>query len=111
MFVEADEEFIEILFSFLTLPLGTIAKLLAKHADAKLWAKMGSVPLNSCEPARPADTNAAPVAHLRCYIEQDSHSVEHIETQYSKYQKLSRQFAAFQQLSSIIILDPFRNLS
>ncbi|GKG20054.1 hypothetical protein Tco_0379855, partial [Tanacetum coccineum] len=25
------------------------------------WAKMGSVPLNSCEPARPADTNAAPV--------------------------------------------------
>ncbi|GJV72669.1 hypothetical protein Tco_1492664 [Tanacetum coccineum] len=34
MFAEADEEFVEILFSFLTLPLGTIAKFLAKHADA-----------------------------------------------------------------------------
>ncbi|GJZ61481.1 hypothetical protein Tco_0617618, partial [Tanacetum coccineum] len=32
------------------------------------WAKMGSVPLNSCEPARPADTNAAPVVHLRAYL-------------------------------------------
>ncbi|GKB25005.1 hypothetical protein Tco_0864406 [Tanacetum coccineum] len=29
---------------------------------------MGSVPLNSCEPARPADTNAAPKARLRTYL-------------------------------------------
>ncbi|GJT36406.1 hypothetical protein Tco_0926825 [Tanacetum coccineum] len=29
---------------------------------------MGSVPLNSCEPARPADTNAAPVVRLRAYL-------------------------------------------
>ncbi|GKB30862.1 pol polyprotein [Tanacetum coccineum] len=29
---------------------------------------MGSDPLNSCEPARPADTNAAPVVHLRAYL-------------------------------------------
>ncbi|GKD04433.1 hypothetical protein Tco_1179407 [Tanacetum coccineum] len=42
MFAEADEEFIEILFSFLTLPLGTIAKLLAKHADA-MDTKVGSI--------------------------------------------------------------------
>ncbi|GKC43261.1 hypothetical protein Tco_1060983 [Tanacetum coccineum] len=33
IFEEADEEFVGILFNFLTLPLGTIAKLLAKHED------------------------------------------------------------------------------
>lgn len=33
MFAEADEDFVEILFSSLTLPLGTIAKLLTKHTD------------------------------------------------------------------------------
>ncbi|GKC46142.1 hypothetical protein Tco_1063864 [Tanacetum coccineum] len=32
------------------------------------WAKMGSVPLNSSEPARPADTNAAPVVRLHAYL-------------------------------------------
>ncbi|GKA59734.1 retrovirus-related pol polyprotein from transposon TNT 1-94 [Tanacetum coccineum] len=32
------------------------------------WAKMGSKLLNSCEPARPADTNAAPKARLRAYL-------------------------------------------
>ncbi|PWA79500.1 hypothetical protein CTI12_AA205280 [Artemisia annua] len=41
MFAEADEEFVEILFSLLILPLGTIAKLLAKHADP-MDIKVGS---------------------------------------------------------------------
>ncbi|GKE61817.1 hypothetical protein Tco_1512184, partial [Tanacetum coccineum] len=31
------------------------------------WAMLGSVSLNSCELARPADTNAAPKARLRAY--------------------------------------------
>nr|XP_043637433.1 uncharacterized protein LOC122608397 [Erigeron canadensis] len=35
MFAEAEEDFVEILFSFLTLPLGTIAKLSNKHGDSK----------------------------------------------------------------------------
>ncbi|GJZ98123.1 leucine-rich repeat-containing protein [Tanacetum coccineum] len=38
---------------------GTLVGLVVQKMD--FWAKMGSVPLNSCEPARPADTNAAPV--------------------------------------------------
>ncbi|GJU78404.1 hypothetical protein Tco_1275474 [Tanacetum coccineum] len=32
------------------------------------WAKMGSKLLNSCEPARPADTNAAPKGRLCAYL-------------------------------------------
>lgn len=35
MFAEAEEDFVEILFSFLTLPLGIVAKLTSKHADSK----------------------------------------------------------------------------
>ncbi|KAI3750871.1 hypothetical protein L2E82_21748 [Cichorium intybus] len=34
IFGEAEEDFVDILFSFMTLPLGTIAKLLSKHADS-----------------------------------------------------------------------------
>ncbi|GKE34380.1 hypothetical protein Tco_1453702, partial [Tanacetum coccineum] len=32
------------------------------------WAKMGSKLLNSCEPARPADTNASPKVRLCTYL-------------------------------------------
>ncbi|GKA11155.1 hypothetical protein Tco_0690588 [Tanacetum coccineum] len=35
MFAEAEEDFVEILFSFLTLPLGTIARISSKHGDSK----------------------------------------------------------------------------
>ncbi|KAI7750700.1 hypothetical protein M8C21_013002 [Ambrosia artemisiifolia] len=35
MFAEAEEDFVEILFSFLTLPLGTIARLSSKHEATK----------------------------------------------------------------------------
>nr|KAJ0188576.1 hypothetical protein LSAT_V11C900469220 [Lactuca sativa] len=38
MFAEAEEDFVEILFSFLTLPLGTIARLSRKYED-----KVGSL--------------------------------------------------------------------
>lgn len=40
MFAVAEEDFVEILFSFFTLPLGTIAKLSRKHAKDK---KVGSL--------------------------------------------------------------------
>lgn len=36
MFAEGDEDFVEILFSSLTLPLGTIVELLTKHAELKI---------------------------------------------------------------------------
>lgn len=42
MFAEADEDFVEILFSFFTLPLGTIAKLSRKHVDSNA-IKVGSL--------------------------------------------------------------------
>ncbi|CAH1433318.1 unnamed protein product [Lactuca virosa] len=42
MFAEAEEDFVETLFSFFTLPLGTIAKLLRKQADLK-YTKVGSL--------------------------------------------------------------------
>lgn len=35
MFAEAEEDFVDILFSFFTLPLGIIARLSKKHADSK----------------------------------------------------------------------------
>ncbi|XP_071715384.1 uncharacterized protein [Rutidosis leptorrhynchoides] len=43
MFAEAEEDFVEILFSFLTLPLGTIAKLSNKHAADSKDIKVGSL--------------------------------------------------------------------
>ena len=42
MFAEAQEDFVEILLSFFTLPLGKIAKLLTKHEDSK-HTKVGSL--------------------------------------------------------------------
>ncbi|KAI3750520.1 hypothetical protein L2E82_21160 [Cichorium intybus] len=42
MFAEADEDFVQILFSFFTLPLGTIAKLSRKHAGSN-DIKIGSL--------------------------------------------------------------------
>ncbi|KAJ0520810.1 hypothetical protein HanIR_Chr10g0463511 [Helianthus annuus] len=42
MFAEAEEDFVEILFSFLTLPLGTIARLSSKHEGTK-DVKVGSL--------------------------------------------------------------------
>lgn len=42
MFAEAEDDFVEILFSFLTLPLGTIARLSSKNADKK-DTKIGSL--------------------------------------------------------------------
>lgn len=41
MFAEAEEDFVDILFSFLTLPLGTIARLSTKYKDSnniKIWS-------------------------------------------------------------------------
>ncbi|GJT56744.1 hypothetical protein Tco_0991798 [Tanacetum coccineum] len=40
MFAEAEEDFVEILFSFLTLPLGTIARISSKHG---WWRFVGGV--------------------------------------------------------------------
>ncbi|XP_076919178.1 uncharacterized protein LOC143579887 [Bidens hawaiensis] len=37
VYAEADHSFVDILFSFMTLPLGTIARLLGKHVDTKLY--------------------------------------------------------------------------
>lgn len=34
VFAEASSTFVDILFSFLTLPMGTIARLVAKHSDS-----------------------------------------------------------------------------
>ncbi|GKA95824.1 hypothetical protein Tco_0817919 [Tanacetum coccineum] len=42
MFAEADHDFVDILFSFLTLPLGTIARLSGKHIDSS-FIKVGSL--------------------------------------------------------------------
>ncbi|KAI3805767.1 hypothetical protein L1987_21653 [Smallanthus sonchifolius] len=42
MFAEAEQDFVEILFSFLTLPLGTIARLSSKH-EATKDIKVGSL--------------------------------------------------------------------
>ncbi|PWA45284.1 hypothetical protein CTI12_AA515030 [Artemisia annua] len=42
MFAEAEEDFVEILFSFLTLPLGTIARISSKYEDSK-DIKVGSL--------------------------------------------------------------------
>ncbi|KAL4557999.1 hypothetical protein LXL04_036195 [Taraxacum kok-saghyz] len=42
IFAEADEDFVDVLFSFLTLPLGTIARLSLKHGDSK-DIKIGSL--------------------------------------------------------------------
>ncbi|PWA79501.1 hypothetical protein CTI12_AA205290 [Artemisia annua] len=42
MFAEADQDFVDILFSFLTLPLGTIARLSGKHIDSS-YIKIGSL--------------------------------------------------------------------
>ncbi|KAK2972223.1 hypothetical protein RJ640_014281 [Escallonia rubra] len=42
LFAEAGEEFVDILLSFLTLPLGTIVRLLSKPSDA-LQLKLGSL--------------------------------------------------------------------
>ncbi|KAF5789072.1 hypothetical protein HanXRQr2_Chr09g0366551 [Helianthus annuus] len=39
---EADHSFVDILFSFMTLPVGTIVKMLGKHPDAKFEA-LGSL--------------------------------------------------------------------
>lgn len=36
MYAEADQTFVDILFSFITLPMGTIVRLLRKHDDTKL---------------------------------------------------------------------------
>ena len=33
VFAEANSDFVDILFSFLTLPMGTIVRLLANHSD------------------------------------------------------------------------------
>ncbi|KAF5785541.1 hypothetical protein HanPI659440_Chr10g0373361 [Helianthus annuus] len=42
MFAEAEQDFVEILFSFLTLPLGTIARISSKH-QATMDTKVGSL--------------------------------------------------------------------
>ncbi|KAL7585491.1 uncharacterized protein LOC111903057 [Lactuca sativa] len=42
IFAEAAEDFVDLLFSFFTFPLGTIAKLSRKHADSK-DVKVGSL--------------------------------------------------------------------
>ncbi|KAJ0743225.1 hypothetical protein HanPI659440_Chr10g0373371 [Helianthus annuus] len=42
MFAEAEQDFVEILFSFLTLPLGTIARISSKH-DATTDTKVGGL--------------------------------------------------------------------
>ncbi|KAK1412423.1 hypothetical protein QVD17_33668 [Tagetes erecta] len=42
MFAEAEDDFVEILFSFLTLPLGTIARISSKH-EATKDTKVGSL--------------------------------------------------------------------
>ncbi|KAF5789099.1 hypothetical protein HanXRQr2_Chr09g0366861 [Helianthus annuus] len=42
VYVEADHSFVDILFSFMTLPMGTIVRLLEKHDDKKFEA-LGSL--------------------------------------------------------------------
>ncbi|MFS7976843.1 hypothetical protein Hanom_Chr10g00897111 [Helianthus anomalus] len=42
MFAEAEQDFVEILFSFLTLPLGTIGRISSKH-QATMDTKVGSL--------------------------------------------------------------------
>ncbi|KAF5789083.1 hypothetical protein HanRHA438_Chr09g0377771 [Helianthus annuus] len=42
VYAEADHSFVDILFSLMTLPLGTIVKMLGKHADTKFEA-LGSL--------------------------------------------------------------------
>ncbi|KAD6120343.1 hypothetical protein R6Q59_026372 [Mikania micrantha] len=43
MFAEAEQDFVEILFSFLTLPLGTIARLTSNKYEATKDVKVGSL--------------------------------------------------------------------
>ncbi|KAI3679628.1 hypothetical protein L2E82_51168 [Cichorium intybus] len=75
MFAEAEEDFVDILFSFFTLPLGIIARLSKKHADSK-EIRVGS--LTSLYESSTEDLNVVPVKLNTSIVLLNSLGVENI---------------------------------